>query len=53
VYSNLVPLVALLTAVTVLGEEMSPSKMAGAALVLVGVALTRVGQTKIAIPAEE
>jgi drug/metabolite transporter (DMT)-like permease len=53
VYSNLVPLVAMLTAVVALGESLSGAKMAGAAAVLLGVALTRVGRTRLAIPAEE
>jgi len=42
VYSNLVPLVALGAAVLFLGEPMELRKLAGAAAVLVGVALTRV-----------
>jgi drug/metabolite transporter (DMT)-like permease len=42
VYSNLVPLVAMATAALVLREPVSPQKLAGAAAVLVGVALTRV-----------
>jgi drug/metabolite transporter (DMT)-like permease len=53
VYSNLVPLVAMLTAVAFLGETLSLQKLAGAAAVLVGVALTRVGRPRIAIPAGE
>ena len=53
VYSNLIPLVAMITAVVFLGEPLSASKLVGAGAVLVGVALTRVGGTKIAIPAEE
>ena len=44
VYSNLIPLVAMLTAVVFLGEPLSPSKVFGACAVLVGVALTRVGR---------
>ena len=42
VYSNLVPLVALGAAVLFLGEPVEVRKLAGAAAVLVGVALTRV-----------
>ncbi len=42
VYSNLVPLVAMATAVLFLGEPLGVRKIAGAAAVLVGVALTRV-----------
>jgi drug/metabolite transporter (DMT)-like permease len=53
VYSNLVPLVAMLTAVAFLGEPLSLQKLVGAAAVLVGVALTRVGRPRIAIPASE
>jgi drug/metabolite transporter (DMT)-like permease len=53
VYSNLVPVVALLTAVMFLGEPLGATKAAGAAAVLIGVALTRVGRTRIPIPAEE
>lgn len=53
VYSNLVPLVAMVTAVVFLGESLSPSKIAGAGAVLIGVALTRVGHRRVAIPAQE
>lgn len=53
VYSNLIPLVAMMTAVVFLDEPLSAGKLAGAAAVLVGVALTRVGRTKLVIPAEE
>lgn len=53
VYSNLVPLVAMLTAVVFLGEPLTRSKVVGAAAVLVGVALTRVGRRRVAIPAQE
>lgn len=53
VYSNLVPLVALGTAVVFLGEPLGITKSAGAAMVLIGVALTRVGRTRVPIPAEE
>jgi drug/metabolite transporter (DMT)-like permease len=42
VYSNVIPLVAMATAVVFLGEPLSASKILGAAAVLVGVALTRV-----------
>lgn len=42
VYSNVVPLVAMATAVVFLGEALSLRKIAGAAAVLIGVALTRV-----------
>ncbi len=53
VYSNLVPIVAMMTAVLTLGERMTPSRLAGAAAVLVGVALTRVGKTAPLVPPEE
>jgi drug/metabolite transporter (DMT)-like permease len=42
VYSNLVPVFAMVSAVLFLGEPVSARKIAGAAAVLVGVALTRV-----------
>jgi drug/metabolite transporter (DMT)-like permease len=42
VYSNLVPLVAMVTAVVFLNEPLGVRKVAGAAAVLIGVALTRV-----------
>ena len=53
VYSNLMPIVAMITAVLFLDEPLGFTKAAGAAAVLGGVALTRVGGTRIAIPAEE
>jgi drug/metabolite transporter (DMT)-like permease len=43
VYSNVIPIVAMITAVVALGEPLGMSKIAGAAAVLVGVALTRTG----------
>ncbi|HSC27004.1 MAG TPA: DMT family transporter [Vicinamibacterales bacterium] len=42
VYSNVVPLVAMATAVAFLGEPLGASKIVGACAVLVGVALTRI-----------
>jgi drug/metabolite transporter (DMT)-like permease len=42
VYSNLIPIVAMLTAVAFLGERFTVARLAGAACVLIGVALTRV-----------
>jgi drug/metabolite transporter (DMT)-like permease len=42
VYSNLVPLVAIAAGVLFLGEPLNVRKIAGAAAVLLGVALTRV-----------
>ena len=50
VYSNIVPIVAMLTAVVFLGERLTGARLLGAACVLIGVALTRVGKAK---PAEE
>ncbi len=52
-YSNLIPLVAMATAMVFLGEPVVAGKVAGAAAVLVGVALTRVGRTQPMMPAEE
>ena len=42
VYSNLVPIVAMLSGVLFIGEPLNGRKVLGAAAVLVGVALTRV-----------
>ena len=42
VYSNLMPIVAMVTAAVWLHEPVGPGKIAGAGLVLAGVALTRV-----------
>lgn len=53
VYSNLVPIVAMLTAVVFLGEAMTAARLAGAAAVLLGVALTRVGKAAPLVPPEE
>jgi drug/metabolite transporter (DMT)-like permease len=54
VYSNLVPIVAMATAVLLLHEPIGLRKLAGAAAVLGGVALTRAGRRKrIPIPAQE
>jgi drug/metabolite transporter (DMT)-like permease len=52
VYSNLLPIVAMITAYFWLKEPIGPSKLAGAAAVLAGVALTRMGQQRLQIPAE-
>ena len=41
IYSNLIPIVAMLTAVTFLGERVGARQVSGVALVLAGVALTR------------
>jgi drug/metabolite transporter (DMT)-like permease len=45
VYSNFLPIVAMLTAWAWLHEPIEPAKIAGAAAVLAGVALTRLGHT--------
>jgi drug/metabolite transporter (DMT)-like permease len=46
IYSNLVPVVAMVTAVVFLGEALAVRKLVGAAAVLVGVVLTRLGAAK-------
>jgi drug/metabolite transporter (DMT)-like permease len=50
VYSNLLPIVAMLTAYVWLREPIGLSKIVGAAAVLAGVALTRLGQARLQIP---
>jgi len=52
VYSNLLPIVAMITAYVWLREPIGASKVAGASAVLAGVALTRMGQQRLQIPAE-
>jgi len=52
VYSNLLPIVAMVTAYVWLREPLGPAKLGGAAAVLAGVALTRLGQRRLQIPAE-
>jgi drug/metabolite transporter (DMT)-like permease len=52
VYSNLLPIVAMVTAYLWLGEPLGADKLGGTAAVLAGVALTRLGQSRLAIPAE-
>jgi drug/metabolite transporter (DMT)-like permease len=52
VYSNLLPIVAMVTAYFWLGEPLGLDKLAGAAAVLAGVALTRLGERRLQIPAE-
>jgi drug/metabolite transporter (DMT)-like permease len=52
VYSNLLPIVAMLSAYVWLREPLGPAKLAGAAAVLAGVALTRLGQARLQIPAQ-
>ncbi|HEX7779498.1 MAG TPA: DMT family transporter, partial [Vicinamibacterales bacterium] len=53
VYSNLVPIVAIAVAVIWLGEPLTPAKLTGAALVLSGVFLTRLGRKMAAEPGPE
>lgn len=53
VYSNLVPIVAMVTAVITLGERLTVARLVGASAVLLGVALTRVGKTALLVPPEE
>ena len=51
-YSNLIPVVAMASAVLFLGEPMEVRKLLGAAAVLAGVALTR-ARARVEAPAEE
>ena len=53
VYSNLVPIVAMVTAVLFLGEVMTAARLAGAAAVLFGVALTRAGKPAPLVPPQD
>jgi drug/metabolite transporter (DMT)-like permease len=46
VYSNLLPIVAMITAYLWLHEPIGPVKLAGAALILTGVGLTRLGRLR-------
>jgi drug/metabolite transporter (DMT)-like permease len=53
-YSNLIPVSALATAVVFLGDRLAPRQMIGAAAVLTGVALTRLKPVwRASLPAEE
>ena len=51
VYSNVIPIVAMMSAVLFLGEPLGVRQVAGAAAVLTGVALTRARITRVPIPA--
>jgi len=51
-YSNIVPMVAMTVAAIVLGEPLTGTKLAGAAAILSGVALTRLERTVVATPTE-
>ncbi|MFC3676443.1 DMT family transporter [Ferrovibrio xuzhouensis] len=48
IYSYLIPVFALLSAVTFLGEHVSPVQFAGAAVVITGLVLTRISPVKTA-----
>lgn len=50
VYSNLLPIVAMLSAFLWLHEPLGLANLVGAAAVLAGVALTRLGQARLQIP---
>ena len=50
VYSNLIPIVAMMTAVLFLGEPLGPCQIIGAILVLAGVALTRLRLRQPLVP---
>jgi drug/metabolite transporter (DMT)-like permease len=52
IYSNFVPLVAMLTATLVLHEPIGLRKIGGAGLVLAGVALIRIGPRSVVPPQE-
>jgi drug/metabolite transporter (DMT)-like permease len=51
VYSNLVPVVAMIVAAVFLDEPITPMKVAGAAAILAGLALTRIGPSDPAVDA--
>ena len=53
IYSNFVPIVAMLTAVVVLHEPLGARKVLGAAAVLAGVALTRIGGPRSIVAPQE
>jgi len=53
IYSNVVPLVAMLVARLWLGEAITPAKLAGAAAIVGGVVLTRLHRPVVAVPIEE
>ena len=49
VYSNMVPLVAMVVAWGWLGEHIGPMKIAGAAAIILGVALTKIQETDVPV----
>jgi drug/metabolite transporter (DMT)-like permease len=53
IYSNLVPIVAITVAAIWLGEPITAVKLGGAAAVLSGVLLTRLGRRPLTVPPEE
>jgi drug/metabolite transporter (DMT)-like permease len=52
-YSNLVPVVGMIVAALWLREAITPMKLAGAAAVIGGIFLTRLGRRAMTIPPEE
>jgi drug/metabolite transporter (DMT)-like permease len=52
-YSNLVPITAMVVAAIWLGEPLSQTKLLGALAVLIGVVLTRLGRKPNPVPIEE
>lgn len=53
IYSNMVPVVAMAIAAIWLGERFTPAKLAGAAAILGGVGLTRLGSKARPVPPPE
>ena len=53
IYSNLVPVFAVGSAVIWLGEAVNAAKLAGAALIILGVVAARYGATPAVVPCEE
>jgi drug/metabolite transporter (DMT)-like permease len=53
IYSNVVPLAAMLVARVWLGEPITEVKLGGAAAIVSGVLLTRLGRPTVAVPIEE
>jgi drug/metabolite transporter (DMT)-like permease len=51
-YSNIVPMVAMGIAAVALGEPLTPAKLAGAAAIVTGVALTRLDRRVVPTPTE-
>lgn len=50
IYSYLIPVFAMISAVTFLGEHVSPVQLAGAAIVILGLVITRQAATKAQVP---